>query len=97
MVVVPGGWQIVPALILLTLGVVGYRRWRGRSATDGYAPAITPASEAGQHTALGVSPVTTVVAGSVAGPVAPHRPATTVLLHLVPGALGLLGYLLCCL
>jgi len=38
--------------------------------------------------------VTTVVAGSVAGPVAPHRPATTVLLHLVPGALGLLGYLL---
>jgi len=56
MVVVPGGWQLVPALILLTAGVVVYRRWRGRSATDGYAPALTPASEAGQHTALGVSP-----------------------------------------
>jgi len=56
MVVVPGGWQLVPALILLTAGVVVYRRWRGRSATDGYAPAVTPASEAGQHTALGVSP-----------------------------------------
>lgn len=55
MVVIPGGWQMVPALILLTLGVVAVRRWRGRSATDGYAPAITPASEAGQHTALGVS------------------------------------------
>lgn len=55
MAVVPGGWQLVPALILLTLGVVAYRRWRGRSAIDGYAPALTPASEAGQHTALGVS------------------------------------------
>jgi hypothetical protein len=55
MVVVPGGWQLVPALILLTVGVVAYRRWRGRSATDGYAPAVTPASEAGEHTALGVS------------------------------------------
>ena len=56
MVVVPGGWQLVPAMILLTPGVVVYRRWRGRSATAGYAPAVTPASEVGQHTALGVSP-----------------------------------------
>jgi CAAX protease family protein len=56
MVVVTGGWQIVPALILLTLAVVAYRRWRGRSATDGYSSTLTPASEAGQHTALGVSP-----------------------------------------
>jgi len=56
MVIVPGGWQVVPALILLTLGVLGYRSWRGRSAIDGYAPAITPASEAAQRTALGVMP-----------------------------------------
>ena len=56
MVIVPGGWQVVPALILLTLGVAAYRSWRGRSATDGYAPAITPASEAAQQTALGVMP-----------------------------------------
>ena len=55
MVVVPGGWQLVPALIVLTLGVAAYRRRRGLSATDGYAPALTPASEAGQHTVLGVS------------------------------------------
>ena len=54
MVVVPGGWQVVPALILLTVGVVAYRRARGLSATDGYAPALTPPSEAAQHTALGV-------------------------------------------
>jgi membrane protease YdiL (CAAX protease family) len=53
--VVTGGWQMVPALIVLTLAVVAYRRWRGLSATDGYAPALTPASEAGQYTALGVS------------------------------------------
>ncbi len=56
MVIVPGGWQMVPALILLTLAVVGYRSWRGLSATDGYAPAITPASEAAQRTTLGVTP-----------------------------------------
>ena len=56
MVIVPGGWQMVPALILLTLAVVAYRSWRGLSATDGYAPAITPASEAAQLTALGVTP-----------------------------------------
>jgi membrane protease YdiL (CAAX protease family) len=56
MAIIPGGWQVVPALILLTLGVAGYRRWRGCSATDGYAPAITPASEVGEPTALGVTP-----------------------------------------
>ena len=56
MVIVPGGWQMVPALILLTLGVVGYRSWRGLSAADGYAPALTPASEAAERTALGVTP-----------------------------------------
>jgi membrane protease YdiL (CAAX protease family) len=55
MVVVTGGWQIVPALILLTVAVAVYRRGRGRSATDGYVPALTPASEAGLHTVLGVS------------------------------------------
>jgi hypothetical protein len=56
MVIVPGGWQMVPALILLTLAVLGYRRVRGLSATDGYASAITPASEAAQLTTLGVTP-----------------------------------------
>ncbi|HET9649297.1 MAG TPA: CPBP family intramembrane glutamic endopeptidase [Microlunatus sp.] len=56
MVIVPGGWQMVPALVLLTLAVVGYRSWRRLSATDGYAPALTPASEAAERTALGVTP-----------------------------------------
>jgi uncharacterized protein len=56
MVIIPGGWQYVPALILLTLGVVGYRSLRGRSAVDGYAPAITPASEAAERTSLGSAP-----------------------------------------
>ena len=53
MAVVPGGWQLVPALVVLTLAVALVRRWRGRSATDGYSPEITPASEAAQHTELG--------------------------------------------
>jgi membrane protease YdiL (CAAX protease family) len=56
MVIIPGGWQFVPALILLTLGVAGYRSLRGRSATDGYAPAITPASESAERTRLGSAP-----------------------------------------
>ena len=56
MVIVPAGWQMVPALILFTLAVVGYRSWRGLSAADFYAPAITPASEAAERTALGVTP-----------------------------------------
>jgi membrane protease YdiL (CAAX protease family) len=37
---VPGGWQHIPAMILLTLAVVAYRRRRGRSLRDGYAPAL---------------------------------------------------------
>lgn len=56
MAIVPGGWQLVPALILLTLGVLVYRSWRGRSAVDGYAPASTPASEAAERTTLGLTP-----------------------------------------
>jgi membrane protease YdiL (CAAX protease family) len=31
MAIVPGGWQSVPALIVLTLGIAAYRGWRGRS------------------------------------------------------------------
>ena len=38
--------------------------------------------------------MTAVVAGPEVGLVAPLRPATTVLLHLAPGVLGLLGYVL---
>jgi membrane protease YdiL (CAAX protease family) len=45
MAVVPHGWQMVPALILLTLAVAAYRSRRGQSAVHGYASAITPASE----------------------------------------------------
>ncbi|HYN93073.1 MAG TPA: CPBP family glutamic-type intramembrane protease [Pilimelia sp.] len=39
----PGGWQYVPAVIVLTLLVAAYRRWRGRSLTEGSAPALLPA------------------------------------------------------
>lgn len=39
----PAGWQYIPAVILLTLLVVAYRRWRGRSFTQGHAPALLPA------------------------------------------------------
>ena len=56
MTIIPGGWQHIPALIVLTLAVVAFRSWRGSSPTDGYAPAITPASEAAERTVLGATP-----------------------------------------
>ncbi len=56
MAVIPGGWQQVPALMVLTLAVVAFRSWRGLSPTDGYAPALTPASEAAERTSLGTTP-----------------------------------------
>jgi membrane protease YdiL (CAAX protease family) len=37
------GWQQVPAMIVLTLAVIAYRRFRGRSFSQGYAPALAPA------------------------------------------------------
>ena len=37
---VPGGWQYIPAVIVLTLAVIAYRRLRGRSFTHGFAPAL---------------------------------------------------------
>jgi uncharacterized protein len=56
MAVIPGGWQHVPALAVLTLAILASRSWRGLSPIDGYAPALTPASEAAERTALGVTP-----------------------------------------
>jgi hypothetical protein len=37
---VSGGWQYVPALIMLTIAVIVYRRLRGRSFAHGFAPAL---------------------------------------------------------
>jgi membrane protease YdiL (CAAX protease family) len=37
---VPGGWQYIPAMIILTLAVIAYRRRMGRSFTHGFAPAL---------------------------------------------------------
>jgi uncharacterized protein len=45
MVVIPGGWQSIPALIVLTLAVTAYRARRGLSTTDGYAPQLVPAPQ----------------------------------------------------
>jgi uncharacterized protein len=53
MAVLSLGWQSVPALIVLTVAVAGYRGWRGSSWSDGYAPSLTPASEAAERTDLG--------------------------------------------
>jgi len=39
MAAVQGGWQYIPAMIILTLLVVAYRAWRGRSAVHGNAVA----------------------------------------------------------
>jgi membrane protease YdiL (CAAX protease family) len=38
MAVTKGGWQFIPALMVVTLAVAAYRRWRGLSAVDGHAP-----------------------------------------------------------
>jgi hypothetical protein len=42
-VVIPGGWQSIPALIILTLAVSAYRARRGLSMTEGYAPRLVRA------------------------------------------------------
>jgi membrane protease YdiL (CAAX protease family) len=44
MAVIPGGWQHLPALAVLTLAVTAYRARRGRSLTDGYAPNLESAA-----------------------------------------------------
>ena len=46
MVVIPGGWQHIPALIVLTLAVAAYRAGRGLSLADAYAPSLLPAPDA---------------------------------------------------
>jgi hypothetical protein len=33
-----GGWQFLPALLLLTLAVAGHRRWKGREPRAGRNP-----------------------------------------------------------
>jgi uncharacterized protein len=40
MAVVAAGWQFVPALVVVTLAVAGYRSLRGLSFTDGDAPSL---------------------------------------------------------
>jgi len=50
MAIVPGEWQYIPAVIVLTLLVVAYRRWRGRSFSRGYAPALVPEPAAADRT-----------------------------------------------
>lgn len=43
MAIIPGGWQQIPALVILTIAVTAYRARRGRSLTGGYAPSLVPA------------------------------------------------------
>jgi CAAX protease family protein len=43
MALVPGGWQFVPALVVVTLVVAAVRVRRGRSATAGSTPDLLPA------------------------------------------------------
>jgi len=40
--VIPGGWQQIPALIVLTVAVAAYRAHQGRSSTAGFAPSLVP-------------------------------------------------------
>jgi uncharacterized protein len=43
MVVIPGGWQSIPALIILILAVSASRAGRGLLMTEGYAPRLVRA------------------------------------------------------
>jgi CAAX protease family protein len=45
MAVLAGGWQQIPALIVLTVAVAGYRARKGLSATDALAPSLGGATE----------------------------------------------------
>jgi uncharacterized protein len=42
MAVLAGGWQEIPALIVLTVAVAVYRSRKGLSTADGYAPNLVP-------------------------------------------------------
>jgi membrane protease YdiL (CAAX protease family) len=44
MAVVPGGWQSIPALVVLTVAVAVYRTRRGLSGTQGCASSLVPES-----------------------------------------------------
>jgi uncharacterized protein len=46
MAVIPGGWQHIPALVVLTLAVAAWRSRRGLSLTEGSAPSLLPAPAA---------------------------------------------------
>ena len=50
MAAVQGGWQYIPAVIVLTLLVVAYRTRRGQSAVHGNADAPHPTTSAGPAT-----------------------------------------------
>jgi membrane protease YdiL (CAAX protease family) len=63
MAVIPGGWQHIPALVVLTVAVTAYRARRGLSSTRGYSPAIAPGTppvpdwaDAGNPAGAGVRP-----------------------------------------
>jgi membrane protease YdiL (CAAX protease family) len=45
MAVIPGGWQHIPALVVLTLAVAAHRARRGLSSTMGHAPNLVPVTE----------------------------------------------------
>jgi hypothetical protein len=51
MAAVKGGWQYIPAMIILTLLVVAYRSWRGHSAVHGTVDAMPPGPPAPATTA----------------------------------------------
>jgi membrane protease YdiL (CAAX protease family) len=45
MTVLAGGWQEIPALIVLTVAVAVYRARKGLPSAEGYAPELVPAME----------------------------------------------------
>lgn len=51
MAAVHGGWQYVPAMVVLTLLVAAYRRWHGRSTGSGRVETL-----AGEPAELAVTP-----------------------------------------
>lgn len=56
MAVIPGGWQQIPALVLLTVAVAVYRTRQGLSFTEGYAPSLLSRPAAEPLTGYAITP-----------------------------------------
>ena len=87
MVIVPGGWQMVPALILLTLAVVGIPQLARVVADRRLRPRHHTGLRSRRTNNTGRDTVTTMITAPVQAVPTNPRAATTALLRWVPSLL----------